>query len=127
MKFSEYLASFITPQMTLLEKFNALCKYLEEHNFFEGTVLYCHIINLDEEGNSTVKIISTRKEPYTNQIVDLWENDALFIMVYDDFLAKDIICKYFNFANGEYIDYEGYSYTFPLVSYSVQSYTPIIM
>lgn len=30
MKFSEYLASSITPQMTLLEKFNALLQYVEE-------------------------------------------------------------------------------------------------
>ena len=29
-KFTDYLASQITPQMTLLEKFNALLKYLEE-------------------------------------------------------------------------------------------------
>ena len=35
MKFSEYLASYITPQMTLLEKFNALLKYIETHEFHE--------------------------------------------------------------------------------------------
>lgn len=35
MRFSEYLSSFITPQMTLLEKFNALLKFLETHEFSE--------------------------------------------------------------------------------------------
>ena len=32
MKFTEYCASFITPQMTLLEKFNAICKFLLKWN-----------------------------------------------------------------------------------------------
>ena len=31
-KFKEYCASYITPQYTLLEKFNALLKYLEENS-----------------------------------------------------------------------------------------------
>lgn len=59
MKFSEYLASFITPQMTLLEKFNAMCKFLETHDLG----LYFHEIKFSD--NSKLTFVSTKEEPFT--------------------------------------------------------------
>lgn len=49
MKFSEYLASYITPQMTLLEKFNALLKYLKEDEKLDFTKMYKHIFVLQDD------------------------------------------------------------------------------
>ena len=60
MKFSEYLASFITPQMTLLEKFNALCKYLDEN---EISKFYIHSIRFTN-GN-TLSFIDGNPNKYT--------------------------------------------------------------
>ena len=48
MKFSEYYASFITPQMTLLEKYNAICKYLLDNEF--KTARYLHIMRVEIKG-----------------------------------------------------------------------------
>lgn len=60
MKFSEYLASFITPQMTLLEKFNAMCKYLKEN---DTTPLYKHTINFSD--SVVISFINTENKEYT--------------------------------------------------------------
>lgn len=57
MKFTDYEASFITPQMTLLEKFNAVLKFLEE-NDKTYTQLYTHKITLNDM--TIIRIVNNR-------------------------------------------------------------------
>ena len=58
MKFSEYLASYITPQMTLLEKFNALINFIEENKLFDKSGIYKHtLFFINNTNNSTVKLV----------------------------------------------------------------------
>ena len=64
MKFSEYLSSYITPQMTLLEKFNAMCKWLDEHEEGFGTKLYKHHLTLNN-GNH-LYVVNTNSEKETS-------------------------------------------------------------
>ena len=62
MTFNEYLASFITPQMTLLEKFNALLEFLNKYAL--GTKLYKHTIECEtpSEHKRRIEIINTSYE-----------------------------------------------------------------
>lgn len=56
MKFSEYCASFITPQMTLLEKFNALIRYLSIKENEEVLVLNTTSGVLSEEQEQIILV-----------------------------------------------------------------------
>lgn len=77
MKFSEYLASYITPQMTLLEKFNALCKFVEEQDVFKGTKLYLHDINIGSGTNAVnLLFLDTSNKEYT--IAEITGNSLFF-------------------------------------------------
>lgn len=66
-KFSEYLASFITPQMTLLEKFNAMCKYLNELEQNFGTSLFKHKFVLSN--GKEITFINNVSEKYNDNYV----------------------------------------------------------
>lgn len=61
MKFSDYLSSYITPQMTLLEKFNALLKYLNDESLYKNK-LYVHTITLS---SGVISFIDTNENEYT--------------------------------------------------------------
>ena len=76
MKFKEYLASFITPQMTLLEKFNAMCKFMETYK--DGTKLYFHKIVFEQKNSSGTSIqqhslcfINTKEKQYSIDDINL--------------------------------------------------------
>ena len=65
MNFIDYEASYITPQLTLLKKFNKTWEFLRGVNNF-----YIHLITLHVSGSPSlyddVIFISQRKEPYTS-------------------------------------------------------------
>lgn len=88
MNFSDYLASAITPQMTLLEKFNALLEYLKTYEY-ENAVLYTHTFTLKNKNNqsiSTLMFIDGNKNQYENNII----NSSDFV----DIFKNSVTCKY---------------------------------
>ena len=58
--FEDYEASYITPQKTLLQKLNAILKYLETYN--PKAKLYRHVIN---DGTISFQVISFKKTAFT--------------------------------------------------------------
>ena len=75
MKFSEYLASHITPQMTLLEKFNELLKYLKEYDTLDFTKIYRHIFILQDNSlfefyNNESKLFYSLEEINSTEFVE---------------------------------------------------------
>lgn len=94
MKFSEYLASFITPQMTLLEKFNAMCKFLSE----EYKELYKHTISLRfGDSYKTLVFINTSDVEYN--IAQL-NNPTFFDNKLNTKISGDLVIT---------VDYRGYN------------------
>ena len=56
-KFDDYCSSFITPQYTLLEKFNALLKYLKENSEkFEDFIEFRVAEEVDDVAELTTKV-----------------------------------------------------------------------
>ena len=66
-KFSDYKASFIDTQATLLGKMNAIIKFLEENE--TGTKFYEHKLVFTKQGsaNIIVTFLCTRKEPFVQE------------------------------------------------------------
>lgn len=86
MKFSEYLASHITPQMTLLEKFNALLKYLEEYDTLEFTKIYKHIFVLQD-----------------NSLFEFYNNESKVSYTFEEINSVEFVKKAICFKNAEKI------------------------
>lgn len=77
MKFEDYEASHVTPQKTLLKKFNEVLKYLRKE--YDGSIFYIHKIHFTISTlNTWIFIISTFKESFK----DYSFNDALFTKNY---------------------------------------------
>lgn len=81
-RFSDYEASAITPQFTLLKKLNAILKYLRL-NAEQGTKLYKHILtftssSLTPTGQQTAIIISTFPDKITTNIKEGYVSSLIF-------------------------------------------------
>lgn len=92
MTFKEYCSSFITPQMTLLEKFNALLKYLEQ---LEPKISEVEI-NVEEINDKDyLKNIKVGSDIYINQkevkYIDL-ENEPVYSSIDEKELNYKNIC-----------------------------------
>ena len=87
MKFSDYCASFITPQMTLLEKFNALIKYLEKEKVGEKLTLYKHNLVIQDNGVN-----------YNFQIFSNYGKEINTASLFNELMQ--------NYIAGYFIDYE---------------------
>ena len=101
MKFSDYLASYITPQMTLLEKFNALLKYLEEK-----PELYIHRLSVLPSGATypfEFSFIDTTNKEYS--INDMKVNGFFGHKIFEGLKSADgaIIVKVEYRGTGNYL------------------------
>ena len=103
MKFSEYLSSFITPQMTLLEKFNAMCKYLELTSF---DALYLHKVRIYDR--LEFSFLDTNAKEYTiEELLDFDMRDKINIIVGGFCLVIRVSSGYNNTVTLHYIDGNG--------------------
>ena len=67
-KFSDYLASEITPQMTLLEKFNALLKFLKEHDY-ECSISY----DIDNAVDISSLVLNGTQQDITESVMKIYK------------------------------------------------------
>ena len=70
-RFSDYLASAITPQMTLLEKFNALLKYLEEEDLRKSEIYPAMFLQYEFPYYSSNSVMANGFEPEENYVLDI--------------------------------------------------------
>ena len=66
MKWSSYKASNITPQMTLLEKLNAILKYLDNEQKLYVHNLKCSGVTLGSTVNVFIKLINTYDDKFSS-------------------------------------------------------------
>lgn len=128
-KFTDYCSSAITPQMTLLEKFNALMKYLTENEFAEK--LYIHrCFNADDE--EVFSCINTDKDSYNfetlnnNQIFNIVNSiNAKYtsrIILFSQRSGIHIYCNYID-ENNEMARYDAIMLRAQIVKDEVSEYT----
>lgn len=77
--FSDYESSHITPQMTLLKKFNEVLKYLREFHGIKQN-LYLHILDYKPQMGSRANfyVISTLEQPFIS-VEESSSNSSVFM------------------------------------------------
>lgn len=124
MKFSEYLASSITPQMTLLEKFNALLKFLENEN-----LKYKHSIDLtflnpaENSYKAKIVIISDKKSIFSlEELKTFFENEKIngFIYNINNENLNNKIYFISNVLSGEYVRIIGIDYSLNIFTINLE-------
>ena len=96
MKFTDYEASHITPQMTLLKKFNEVLKYLRGGKF---QPLFLHKITYSQNPLGKIYLVNTNPDNLTNNLEGLVEQ------------AQEAICfKIVNESTSEIFNVLNFSY-----------------
>ena len=116
MKFLDYEASYITPQKTLLKKFNEILKFLEKSNV---NSLYIHKISIEFTNIETATnlgilyFISSDEEAYDYKTIDLFLLKG-FLCGKTLFIGSDapskvlLITNLIRFPNTSYISTSAY-------------------
>lgn len=104
MNFKEYNSSQITPQMTLLKKFNALIKWNLENSSDIVNKMYIHSLTFDSSGGPVSAVIfSLRKSKYIN-INDIINDNFIISRVGNLLYETDKATGAYYYSSKIYID-----------------------
>lgn len=94
MNFKEYCSSYITPQMTLLQKFNALLKYIEDSQITNMIKAYRVNVSVSNQLYSSFVLFSSHKIE-TRQDIEKYVETFVYGYILDDADNQCAINRFF--------------------------------